>query len=195
MNIDQAQHPAHDPVSLHTPQAAGGLGPAFARLVGTSDAIWPAILRVTLGGVLLPHALQKTLGWFGGFGFEKTMHWFTQQLHLPVALALLVIFTEQTASLALLIGFCTRAAALGVAAVMIGAVLTVHLQNGFFMNWFGNQPGEGFEFHLLVLAIVVALFVAGAGRWSVDRALSRGDRLPRERGVEPRGDATAAAGS
>ena len=189
MNIDQAQH-SPQPASLDSPGAGGTFARALTRLVLTSDAIWPAILRVTLGGVLLPHALQKTLGWFGGLGFEKTMHWFTAQLHLPVTLALLVIFTEQTASLALLIGFCTRAAALGVAAVMVGAVLTVHLQNGFFMNWFGNQPGEGFEFHLLVLAIVVALLVAGGGRWSVDRALSRSERLPRKRRVEARSERT-----
>jgi putative oxidoreductase len=146
---------------------------ALQKLIKTTDAVWPTVLRITLGGVMLPHALQKTLGVFGGFGFAKTMQWFTVQLHLPTALAVLVIILEQAGSLALLLGFLTRAAAVAVAAVMVGAVLTVHLQNGFFMNWFGTQAGEGFEFHLLVLAMVAALLMGGGGRGSIDRALAR----------------------
>ena len=156
---------------------ANGLGTelsrAYQRLVRTTNEAWPAILRLTLGGVMLPHAAQKTLGLFGGDGYAQTMHWFTGPLRLPEALAVLVIVLEQAGSLALILGLFTRAAAAGVGLVMIGAVFTVHLRNGFFMNWYGTQAGEGFEFHLLALAMVLALMLGGGGRASIDRALSR----------------------
>lgn len=153
--------------SNHEPQRV------FQRLVATTNAEWPTILRVTLGGVIFPHAVPKTLGLFGGGGFTETMHWFTGQLRLPTVLAVLVIVIEQVGSLALVLGLLTRAAAAGVGLVMAGAIVTVHLRNGFFMNWSGNQTGEGFEFHLLALAMVAALILGGGGRASIDRILSR----------------------
>ena len=146
---------------------------AWFRLIQTNDAIAPAVLRVTLGAVMAPHAAQKTLGLFGGYGIQGTMAFFTGQMHLPAPLAALVIFAEAAGSLGLVFGVFTRAAALGIAAVMIGAIVTTHLPNGFFMNWFGTQAGEGYEYHLLVLAIAAALIANGGGRASVDRALSR----------------------
>jgi putative oxidoreductase len=85
----------------------------------------------------------------------------------------LVIVIEQVGSLALVLGLLTRAAAAGVGLVMIGAIFTVHLRYGFFMNWSGTQAGEGFEFHLLALAMVAALILGGGGRASIDRVLSR----------------------
>ncbi len=120
---------------------------------------------------MIPHAAQKTLGLFGGFGFSGTVKAFTQGLHMPAPLAVLAIVTEQASALLLVLGLFTRAAALGIAAIMIGAVLMVHLPNGFFMNWYGTQGGEGFEYHLLVLAMTAALFVGGGGRASIDLAL------------------------
>jgi putative oxidoreductase len=176
MNLERVLHSTGDEISVQAAKAKSGLGLALRRLVTTTDAIWPLVLRVTLGGVILPHALQKTLGSFGGFGLSKTIQWFTLQLHLPVPLAALVIFLEQTCSLALVLGLFTRAAAVAIGAVMVGAVWTVHLRYGFFMNWSGTQAGEGFEFHLLALAIVVALIVGGGGRGSLDRVLSRRKR-------------------
>jgi putative oxidoreductase len=152
---------------------ATGARHALSRLVATSGAAWPAILRITLGGVMAPHAAQKTLGLFGGYGITGTMGFFTKQMHLAAPLAALVIFAEAAGSLGLVLGLFTRAAALGIAAVMIGAVVTTHLPNGFFMNWFGAQSGEGYEYHLLVLAMVAALLIGGGGRLSIDRAISR----------------------
>jgi putative oxidoreductase len=128
---------------------------------------------VTLGGVVLVHGMQKVLGWFGGGGFSGTVDFFQNVLHLPAAVALLVTFSDFVGSLALIAGFMTRAAALGTGLVMLGAVATVHAQNGFFMNWFGNQAGEGFEFHLLALALVAALIRSGGGRASLDARLVR----------------------
>jgi len=51
------------------------------------------------------------------------------------------------------------------------AALMVHVQNGFFMNWFGNQSGEGFEYHLLVVGMSLALVISGGGKWSLDRLM------------------------
>ena len=130
------------------------------------------ILRVGLAVVIFPHGAQKLLGWFGGNGFSGTMTFFTDTMGIPWILALLVIVAEFFGSLGLLVGLLTRVAAFGIGMVMTGAIFMVHLQHGFFMNWSGNQAGEGFEYHLLVLAIVLALLVRGAGAWSVDRALT-----------------------
>ena len=144
----------------------------LSSLVATGDSVGPALLRVTLGLVLLPHGLQKTLGWFGGYGFQGTMGWLTGTLGAPWILALLAILAESVGAVLLLVGLGTRVAALGIGAVMAVAT-TVHWSNGFFMNWSGQQAGEGFEFHLLALGIVAALLVQGGGRWSLDRRLAR----------------------
>lgn len=146
---------------------------AMQTVLGT-DASWSSlVLRLALGLVIFPHGAQKLLGWFGGFGFSGTMGFFTEQLGLPWIVAFLVIIIESLGALALIAGFFTRVMALGIGAVMLGAVFTVHLQFGFFMNWSGNQAGEGFEFHLLAIGMAVALMIAGGGRFSVDRILAR----------------------
>lgn len=141
-------------------------------LFQTDDAWSSLILRVMLGIVIFPHGAQKLLGWFGGFGFVGTMGFFTGQMHIPAILAFLVIIGESFGSLGLIIGFLSRVAAFGISCIMLGAIYLVHWPNGFFMNWFGKQAGEGFEYHLLVLAISIAILIAGSGRWSVDREIA-----------------------
>ena len=145
----------------------------FNKLIQTDDDIAGLILRVLLGIVFFPHGAQKLLGWFGGHGFSGTMGFFTENMGIPVIFAFLAIMAESLGSVALLTGFMTRIAALGIGTVMVVAVLTVHLPYGFFMNWFGNQKGEGFEFHLLASAIAIALIIKGGGKWSIDRLLSK----------------------
>jgi amino acid transporter len=73
---------------------------------------------------------------------------------------------------ALIFGFLTRIATFGIGVNMLVAIMTVHRAFGFFMNFRGTQKGEGFEFHLLVLAIVVCLMIRGAGAFSIDRLLT-----------------------
>ncbi|HEU4582867.1 MAG TPA: DoxX family protein [Polyangiaceae bacterium] len=131
-----------------------------------------AVQRALLGAVMFPHGAQKLLGWFGGYGFDGTMQFFTQTLRFPAVLALLVILAESIGALLLLAGLGTRLAAFGISAVMLGAILTTHWKVGFFMNWFGNQAGEGYEFHLLALALAVPLVIAGGGRCALDSWLS-----------------------
>ena len=177
MNLEQANPTPRINAALDALSPRQRMRYALARLTTTTDAIWPTILRITLGGVMLPHALQKTLGLFGGFGLSSTMHWFTAQLHMPAIVAASAIFLEQIGALSLIFGLFTRAGAVAIGIIMVGAVLTVHLPYGFFMNWAGTQAGEGFEYHLLALAVVVALTIAGGGRASIDAALSRSREL------------------
>ena len=141
------------------------------RILETDSSKSLLLQRLLLGGVMLPHGAQKLLGWFGGYGFRGTMNFFTGTLHIPSALASLVIASEAFGSLGLLLGLGTRLAAFGAAATMLGAVLTTHLQVGFFMNWFGNQPGEGLEYHLLALALALPLLVRGGGAFALDHGL------------------------
>jgi putative oxidoreductase len=142
------------------------------RLLATNDDVTLTILRLVLGVVFFAHGAQKMLGWFGGYGFHGTMGFF-EHLGMPAPVAFLIICTEFFGGLGLIVGLLTRIPALGIGVEMIGAVLMVHLPNGFFMNWTGNQKGEGFEYHLLVIAIAAVLLIRGGGAFSADRALSK----------------------
>jgi putative oxidoreductase len=142
------------------------------RLYATDDSVATAILRLMLGIVFFAHGAQKMLGWFGGFGFAGTMNFFTGMAHIPAPLAFLAIAAEFFGGIGLIIGFLTRIAAFGIGVNMLVAILAVHHSFGFFMNWAGTQKGEGFEFHLLVLAMVAFLMIRGAGAFSVDRLLT-----------------------
>ena len=142
-------------------------------LLKTDDSWAGLILRVTLGVVMLPHGAQKLLGWFGGPGFNGTMAMFTDKMHIPMFLALLVIIAESFGSLALIAGLLTRLAAFGITCIMVVAIAMVHWPNGFFMNWSGKQAGEGFEYHLLAIGIGIVLLIIGGGRWSMDGAISK----------------------
>ncbi|MEW6247331.1 MAG: DoxX family protein [Nitrospirota bacterium] len=138
----------------------------------TDDSWTGLVLRVTLGLVMFPHGAQKLLGWYGGFGFSGTIKFFTETMHLPWIVAFLIIMGEFFGSLGLLAGFLTRFSAASIGVIMLGAVSLVHWPHGFFMNWFGKQQGEGYEYHLLVIGIAIALIITGAGRWSMDQQIA-----------------------
>lgn len=140
-------------------------------LFQTTDDLSGFILRIMLGVVMFPHGAQKFLGWYGGNGFSGTMGFFTDQMGFPAIVAFLVIIGEFFGSLGLLVGLLTRFTAVSLI-IMGGAILMVHLPHGFFMNWFVQQAGEGYEYHLLVIGICLALMVTGAGRWSLDREIA-----------------------
>ena len=142
-------------------------------LFATDDGWAGLILRLTLGIVMFPHGAQKLLGWYGGFGFTGTLGFFTEQMHLHWLIAFLIIVGESFGSLGLLVGFLTRFTAASIGVIMLGAISLVHWPHGFFMNWFGKQAGEGYEYHLLVLGISLALVIIGAGRWSVDDLIAK----------------------
>jgi len=153
----------------------------FRKLISTDDNPATVILRLVLGVVFFAHGAQKLLGWFGGPGFSGTMGMFTGYLHIPAPFAFLAIAAEFFGGLGLILGFLTRIAAFGIAVNMLVAVAMVHHSYGFFMNWTGAQKGEGFEYHLLVLAITGYLMIRGAGALSVDGAIATASPQARPR--------------
>jgi putative oxidoreductase len=150
------------------------------KLFQTNDDVALLMLRVLLGLVFFPHGMQKLTTMFGGFGFEGTMGFFTGKMGVPAIFAFLAIMAEGLGWAGLITGLLTRIAAFGITVNMIVAVYMIHWHNGFFMNWFGamtsegKPAGEGFEFHLLVIAIGIALMIRGGGKWSVDKAIADG---------------------
>ena len=160
------QHAISD---VDTTSAAKGW---LAKLTSTKADIAPVIARLALGAVVFPHGAQKVFGWFGGGGISGTLGFMHGKLGIPTVFAVLAIAAEFLGSIGLVTGTLSRVAAFGVAMVMIVATLTVHTGNGFFMNWTGAQAGEGFEYHILAVALAAIVMVKGAGKWSVDRAIS-----------------------
>jgi len=142
----------------------------MGALLHTENDFGLFIARITLGLVILPHGLQKLLGLFGGAGFSGTVDFFVGS-GLPTAVAILIIIGESFGALGLIFGFLSRIAAFGITLIMLGAIFMVHLQNGFFMNWYGNQSGEGFEYHLLALGLSLVVLIKGGGKWSIDRSI------------------------
>lgn len=143
------------------------------RLFATSNECTLAQLRIVLGVLFFAHGAQVTLGWFGGYGFHGTMQYFTQTMGIPAVFAFLAIMAQFLGGIGLIVGFLSRIAAFGIAADMVVAVIKVHMAYGLFMNWSGTQKGEGFEYHLLVIAITIVIMVKGAGALSIDRALAK----------------------
>ncbi len=130
------------------------------------------VCRVVLGIVMFAHGAQKLFGWFGGGGYTTTVESFSSGMGIPPVFAVLVMLAETFGGLGLVLGAFARVASAGIIAVMLGAVFMVHLPNGFFMNWSGQAPGEGFEYHLLALALATTVLLEGAGAYSVDRVLA-----------------------
>lgn len=144
----------------------------------TSPTLSPVFLRLALAVTMFPHGAQKLVGWFGGHGFGGTMEFFGS-MGMPAPVSATVILLEFFGPILLLFGLATRWIAAGFAAIMIGAIATVHGQHGLFMNWFGTQQGEGFEYHLLVIGMALALVASGAGRFGLDARLARREETTR----------------
>ena len=142
-------------------------------LLKTDSSLAAMIARLTLAAVFIPHGLQMTLGMFGGYGFEGTMGYFTTQASLPWLVAFLIVMAESVGAVCLALGFMTRFCAASLAIVMLGAIVMVHIPHGFFMNWFGVQQGEGYEYHILAIGLALSLIVSGGGRCSIDGMLSK----------------------
>jgi putative oxidoreductase len=128
------------------------------------------VVRVTVAFVMLAHGVQKLFGWFGGYGLEGTIGFFTDTIGLPYVFALLIIFTESIGMALLLIGFLSRYFAAATILILLGAI-SFHWPNGFYMNWSGAQSGEGFEFHILLIALAVVLTINGGGQYSLDQII------------------------
>ena len=147
---------------------------ALSRWLSARQQWAPLALRLPLGVVFFAHGAQKMFGWFGGYGWQGTMQYFTHSLHIPVPLAAIGILVEFLGGLALLAGVFTRWAALLTAAEMLVAAILVHLPNGFFLNW-TNEPnkGHGIEYNVALIGGSLALMPLGGGRLSVDEAFQK----------------------
>ena len=146
------------------------------KLFATTDDLALTWLRIVVGFIVLAHGVQKLFGWFGGHGPAAVMESFQKWFGLPPALTMLVILADSVGAFLLILGLGTRVMAGAITAVMIGAIALVHGKWGFYMNWYSQPRGEGYEFHLLILAITLLLVVRGGGRWSLDRWIH--ERLP-----------------
>jgi putative oxidoreductase len=144
------------------------------KFLATDQQSWSLlIVRLTLGFVLLPHGMQKALGMFGGYGFTGTVGFF-QSMGMPFIIGTLVILAEFAGSIGVIIGLGTRFMAASILLTMSGAmVLGGHLQNGFFMNWFGMQKGEGVEYFILIIGLALATVIGGSGKFSFDNLVSK----------------------
>jgi putative oxidoreductase len=149
----------------------------FGKLLKTENDAAALVLRLGLGIVMFPHGAQKVFGWFGGYGLAGTWGFMTGQMHIPAVFAALAITAEFAGSLGLIVGLLGRVAAFGLGVEMaVAAFLGGHVANGFFMNWSGHQAGEGFEYHILVVVIALAVMIKGSGALSLDRLLSSRSR-------------------
>ena len=126
------------------------------------------IARITTGIIILPHGLQKLLGLYGGYGFSATLDFFTT-IGIPKIIGFLIISGESIGAFLLIIGLLGRISALGLILIMLGAIFMVHMQYGLFINWFGNQAGQGYEYHLLVIGLSLIVLIKGSGKWSLDQ--------------------------
>ena len=122
------------------------------------------IARVIVGVVFMAHGAQKLFGAFGGPGLSAVVA-------MMGPLGYLVSIGEFFGGLGLVVGFLSRFSAASIIVIMLGAIGMVHSKVGFFMNWMGNQGGEGFEYHLLAIAILLVIVIAGPGRYALGRFL------------------------
>jgi putative oxidoreductase len=142
------------------------------QLIFKTNNDWTGLItRLTIGLIIFPHGAQKVFGWFGGPGYNKEMNFFTETLQLPFLLALGVIVIEFAGSISLIVGFASRIWSLAIIILFIGIIFTEHLQHGFFMNWFGNQKGEGYEYHLLIIGLSLATLINGSGKHALDKVI------------------------
>jgi putative oxidoreductase len=146
----------------------------LGQVVNTVDTWGFLIIRLALGCIFMAHGAQKLFGLFGGAGFAQTMQQFQQGLGIPMPLIFIAMVTEFFGGLAVLTGCLTRLAALGLAVIMIVAIVKVHWAGGFFLN-LNCVPGvgQGFEFNLALLAMALGLVISGPGYLSIDRWISK----------------------
>ncbi len=125
------------------------------------------VARVFLGAVMLPHGLPKLMN------FEQSVGGLTSGVGLPYVIAFLVVVGESIGAFSLILGFLSRFCAFSIGIIMAGAVWLFHYNHGFFMNWKGNQSGEGYEYHILAIGLALVVTVCGGGRFSVDGLITK----------------------
>ncbi|RON22892.1 DoxX family protein [Pseudomonas brassicacearum] len=124
-------------------------------------------IRIVVGVIFAAHGAQKLFGMFGGYGIAGTAQYMESLGLAPGHLmAILAGGTEFFGGLALIIGLLTRPAALGLTFLSLVAIFSVHIHNGLFM------ANNGYEFALALLGGSIAVLIEGAGKLSLDRAIT-----------------------
>jgi putative oxidoreductase len=142
------------------------------KLLSTNNSPLLLLLRSVLGIVMFAHGAQKMLGIWGGHGVQETLDSWEKWFNLHPVVTFLVILSEFVGGIFLILGFMTRLCAIATLTVMTGAVYLAKHYNHFYMNWYAEPRGEGFEYHLLVASIAISLTAVGGGKFSVDRAIA-----------------------
>ena len=144
----------------------------FGRLIATSSTWFTLPIRLALGAVFIAHGSQKVLGTFGGPGFTNFVAGNTPFSFMRPAWFWLAAaaFSEFVGGILIVLGLLTRVGAFFIACVMLTAIIGVHLPGGFFGS------NRGYEYPMSLLAMAIALLIAGGGQASVDRALTGGRR-------------------
>src|SRR5262249_11565406 len=141
------------------------------KLCSTANDPTLTFARIVLAIIFFGHGSQKMFGLFGGGGFARTLDIFQQTMGIPAPLTILAMPAEVVGSIGLAVGLLSRAAAAGVLVVMIVAPFANGLYPQFFMNWLGRLPHEGYEYHLLAIALITGVLVRGGGAFSIDRLI------------------------
>jgi len=145
----------------------------LSRILSTDNATAALALRIPVGIIFAAHGAQKLFGWFGGYGLDGTGQFFGSiGLNPGYLMALLAGLAQFLGGLALVLGLAVRPAAAALAFAMLVAIFAVHFSKGFFMS------SGGYEYALALFTASVALLFSGAGRFSLDRALTSGLRTP-----------------
>src|SRR5437868_5879496 len=146
------------------------------KLFSTPNDPTLTVARIVLAMIFFAHGSQKMFGLFGGRGVTGTIELFQQTMGIPGPLTILVMTTEVLGALGLILGLFSRVAALGVMVIMIVAPFANHLYPNFFMNWTGRQTTEGYEYHLLAIALILGILIRGGGALSIDQVISRSQK-------------------
>ena len=133
------------------------------------DYVW-LFLRMIAGVIIFPYGMQKLFGWFNDFGGGVGIKGSLARMRarkVPMALGWLIILGQSFGSVALIFGFMGRVAA-GANLIIFTGALLVHVGDGWTLNWLGKKKGEGIEYFVLLLAVLLVIVVKGSGAVSVD---------------------------
>lgn len=144
------------------------MSPLIKTVLSTRAGLGLTVLRIFVGIIFAAHGSQKLFGLFGGYGLAGTAQWMESIGLAPGHLmALLAGGTEFFGGLALIIGLLARPAALGLSFTLLVAIFSVHISHGLFM------ANNGYEFALALLGGTVAVLLEGAGKFSLDAAITK----------------------
>ena len=140
-----------------------------------SDYVY-TFLRIIAGIIVFPYGMQKLFGWssapgFGVPGIKGSLEQITAR-NIPKFIAWLIIIGQSFGSIALMSGFLGRIAAGGLFIIFTGALI-VHLPDGWTLNWFGSKKGEGIEYFVLLLSLLLVIVLKGSGALSMDYWLTK----------------------